>query len=75
MVVPLGTRLNSRVSGRGDEVDAAVHPGVGDALLPGDVDLLLQELFVLLVDVLGDGLPAVEMAEEVSGMGGGAIER
>jgi len=57
--------VNSRVSSRGDEIYAAVHPGVGDALLPGDVDLLLQELLVLLVDVLANGLPAAGTAEEV----------
>lgn len=42
----------------GDEIEAAVNPGVRDALLPGDVDLLLQELLILLIDVFEDGLPA-----------------
>lgn len=46
------------MSSGGNEVEAAVHSGVGDALLSGDVDLLFQELLVLLVDVLRDGLPA-----------------
>lgn len=48
------------MSSWGDEIETAVHPGVRDALLPGDVDLLLQELLILLIDVLGDGLPAAE---------------
>ena len=43
---------------RGDEVDAAVHPGVRDPLLAVDVDLLLQVGFVLVIDELHDGLPA-----------------
>lgn len=51
--------FNSRVSSRGYEIEAAVHSGVGDALLSGDVHLLLQELLILLVDVLANGLPAV----------------
>lgn len=42
----------------GDEVYAAVHPGVWDPLLPVDVDLLLQVGFILVVDKLHDGLPA-----------------
>ena len=46
------------MSGRGDEVEAAVDTSVRDAFLPGDVHLLLQELLVLLVDVLLNGLPA-----------------
>lgn len=50
--------LYSRVSSGGNKVEAAVHSGVGDALLSGDVDLLFQELLILLIDVLGDGLPA-----------------
>lgn len=48
----------SPVARRGDEVDAAVHAGVRDPLLPVDVDLLLQVGFVLVVDELHDGLPA-----------------
>jgi len=46
------------VSCGGDEVYAAVHPGVRDPLLPVDVDLLLQVRLVLVVDELHDGLPA-----------------
>ncbi len=53
------------MSSWGDEIETAVHPGVWDALLSGDVDLLLQELLILLIDVLGNGLPAVDTAEEV----------
>lgn len=49
---------NSRVSSWGDEIEAAVNPGVRDPLLSGDVDLLLQELLILLIDVFEDGLPA-----------------
>ena len=48
----------------GDEVEAAMDPGVWDPLLPGDVHLLLQELLVLLVNVLSYWLPA-------GGQGGG----
>lgn len=40
-----------------------MHPGVRDSLLSGDVDLLLQELLILLIDVFGDGLPAVDTTE------------
>lgn len=53
-----GQAWHIRVSGRGDEVEAAVDTSVRDAFLPGDVHLLLQELLVLLVDVLLNGLPA-----------------
>lgn len=48
------------MSGWGDEVDTAVHSGVRDPLLSGDVDLLLQELLKLLIDVLGNRLPTVD---------------
>lgn len=47
-----------RVSRGGDEVEAAVDTSVRDAFLPGDVHLLLQELLVLFIDVLFNGLPA-----------------
>lgn len=53
-------RSYSRVSSWGDEIEAAVDPGVGDALLSGDVDLLLQELLKLLINKLGNRLPAVD---------------
>lgn len=46
-----------------------MHPGVRDALLSGDVDLLLQELLILLIDVLRNGLPAVDIEEEEGGGG------
>lgn len=46
------------MSSWGDEIEAAVNPGVGDPLLSSDVDLLLQELLILLIDVFKDGLPA-----------------
>lgn len=42
----------------GDEVEAAVDTSVRDAFLPGNVDLLLQELLILFIDVLLNGLPA-----------------
>lgn len=47
-----------RVSRGGDKVEAAVDTSVRDAFLPGNVDLLLQELLILFIDVLLDGLPA-----------------
>ena len=50
-------------SGR-QEVDAAVHPAVGDPPLPVDVELLPQVLLVLLVHVTHDGLPAEEEEEQ-----------
>ena len=46
-----------------DEVYTAVHPRVGDPLLPVNVDFLLQVLLVLVVDELHDGLPAAEREE------------
>lgn len=51
------------MSGWGDKIETAVHPGVRDSLLSGDVDLLLQELLILLIDVFGDGLPAVDTTD------------
>lgn len=48
------------MSSWGDEIEAAVNPGVRDPLLSGDVDLLLQELLILLIDVFEDGIPAGE---------------
>lgn len=41
------------------EVYAAVHPGVWDPFLPVNVDFLLQVGFILVIDELHDGLPAV----------------
>lgn len=55
--------FNSRVSSGGDEIETAVHSGVRYTLLSGDVDLLLEELLILLIDVLGNGLPASETRE------------
>lgn len=52
--------MRSPVASGRDEVYAAVHPGVGDSLLPVNVDLFLQVGFVLVVDELHDGLPAEE---------------
>lgn len=49
---------SSPVSGRGDEVYAAVNSGVWDPFLPVDVDLLLQVRLILVVNELHDGLPA-----------------
>lgn len=54
------------MSSWGDKVETAVHPGVRDPLLPGDIDLLFKELLILFVDVLGNGLPAVDIAREVN---------
>ena len=55
------------MSGRGDEVEAAVDASVRDAFLPGNVHLLLQELLVLLIDVLLNGLPARGGREKADG--------
>lgn len=46
------------VSGRGDEVYAAVNSGVWDPFLSVDVYLLLQVGLILVVNELHDGLPA-----------------
>lgn len=46
------------MSGRGDEVYAAVNSGVWDPFLPVDIDLLLQVRLVLVINELHDGLPA-----------------
>lgn len=62
-----GSRSGSvyvRVSRWGDEVEAAVDPGVRDALLPGNINLLFQELFILFIDVLLNGLPAEGQEKE-----------
>ena len=53
----VATRWFSPVAGGGDEVYAAVDPGVWDPFLPVDVDLLLQVGLILVVDELHDGLP------------------
>ena len=65
---PRARQGHVRVAGGGDEVQAAVNAGVRDALLPVDVDLLLQVLLVLVVDELHDGLPAA-WKDPVSGHG------
>jgi len=54
------------VSSWGNKIETAVHPGVRNAPLSGDVDLLLQEFLKLLIDVLGNGLPAASTTEQVS---------
>lgn len=54
------------MSSWGDKIETAVHPGVRDTLLPGDIDLLFKELLILFVDVLRNGLPAVDIAREVN---------
>lgn len=41
------------------EVYAAVHPGIWYPFLPVNVDFLLQVGFILVIDELHDGLPAV----------------
>lgn len=53
----------SPVAGGRYEVYAAVDPSVGDPLLPVDVDFLLQVGFILVIDELHDGLPAVKRNE------------
>lgn len=55
---PQPCSVNSPVACGGDEINAAVHPGVGDPLLPVDVDLLLQVGFILVIDELHNGQPA-----------------
>lgn len=54
-----------RVSSRGDEIETAVHSGIWDALLSGDIHLLSEELLILLIDVLANGLPAADANERV----------
>lgn len=56
------------VSGRGDEVYAAVYSGVWNPLLPVDVDLLLQVRLVLVINELHDGLPARPRQGWIEGM-------
>ena len=55
--LPAGS-ATSPVPGGRHEVHAAVHSGVGDVSLPGNEDLLLQVLLILLTDVAQDGVPA-----------------
>ena len=57
MALVVADRWFSPVASGGDEVYAAVDPGVWDPLLPVDVDLLLQVGLVLVVDELHNGLP------------------
>lgn len=52
------------VACRGNEVYAAVHPGVWDPLFPVDVDFLLQVGFILVIDELHNGLPADKRVQE-----------
>lgn len=54
---PNGPATSPVPSGR-HEVHTAVYPGVRDATLAGDEDLLLQVLLVLFIDVVQDGVPA-----------------
>lgn len=58
-----GTVGYVRVASGWDEINTAVHPRVGDPLLPVNVDLLLQVLLVLVIDELHDGLPAAGREE------------
>lgn len=37
-----------------------MNSGVRDSFLSSNIDLFLQELLILLVDVLGDGIPAAD---------------
>lgn len=55
------------MSGRGNEVYAAVDSGVRNPFLPVDVDLLLQVRLVLVIDELHDGLPAGPREGRVNG--------
>lgn len=56
------------MSGRGDEVYAAVDSGVWNPFLPVDVDLLLQVCLVLVINELHDGLPARPWQGRIKGM-------
>lgn len=51
------------MTGRGDEVYAAMDSGVLNPFLPVDVDFLLKVRFILVVNKLHDGLPATFMAK------------
>lgn len=53
-----GFEWDVRVASGRDEVEAAVDARVGDALLPVDVDLLLQVFLILVIDELHNRLPA-----------------
>lgn len=56
------------VSGRGDEVYAAVNSRVWDPFLPVDIDLLLQVRLVLVINELHDGLPATPQQGSIEGI-------
>ena len=68
-------RVCSPVSGRGDEVYAAVDSGVWNPFLPVDVYLLLQVRLVLVVNELHDGLPAGPWQGRMEGMIKGGVEK
>lgn len=50
----------------GDEINAAVDSGVWDPFLPVDVNFLLEVCFILVVNKLHDGLPAMFMEKQES---------
>ena len=63
-----GFNVSLPVSGRGDEVYAAVNSGVRNPFLPVDIYLLLQVCFVLVINELHDGLPAIQWQGWIEGM-------
>lgn len=66
--VSIFNHVSLPVSGRGDEVYAAVDSGVRNPFLPVDVYLLLQVRLVLVINKLHDGLPARPWQEWIEGM-------
>lgn len=52
-----------RMACGGDEVEAAVHSCVWNSFLPGNIHLLFQKFFILLIDVFLNRLPAVKVGE------------
>lgn len=57
--------LHSRVSSWRYEVQAAVHSGVRNPFFTGDVNFLLQKLFILLIDIFRYRLPTVNTSGEL----------
>ena len=55
----IGVSIHSLVSGRCDEVDAAVDTAVWDVLLALNANLLIQVQLKLVIDVVQHGLPTV----------------
>lgn len=62
--------VNSRMSSRGYEIQAAVHSGIWDAFLASNVDFFLQKFLILFIDMFGYWLPAknIEGKNKISGV-------